>query len=148
MNKNIKIAKELVKLAKSLVAKETISFEEITEKASKVINNILNNHDNLMDADSIMGNRGQMTEKEEYEDYGKVTYSIFDTTWENKVNDLLDIEIVFKNDGLIDVQAYTYGNGTKIGGSHDGLNESQLYSVVDEILEDWRKKLPSIYNTK
>jgi hypothetical protein len=148
MDRNVKIAKQLIRLAKSLVANDVLSLDDIRENASRVIGEILRKHDNLVDGDSIMGSRDQMTEEEEYEDNGEVGYSVFDTTWESKVNDLLNILVVFRDDGLINVQAYTYGNGTKIGGSHDGLNESQAYSVVDEILKDWRKELPSIYEGK
>lgn len=132
-----KIAKQLVGIARELVAGEgNLTLEDIQEKASKVIEHLVRAY-GLDNADDNMGSRDSMTVEEEYEE-GYVCYTLWDKTWEKEHNDLLSIEMCFKKDGTIDVKGYLFGTGKEIYQGGDNLNESQVYAEVDKMLKDWR----------
>ena len=97
-----------------------------------------------MNSSSNIGSRDEMTEEEEY-DNGGVSYTLWDNTWEKQTNDLLNIEMHFNKNGKINVSVYTFGNGTKVSEGGDNLDENQVYGIVDKIITEWRKELPSVY---
>lgn len=124
-----------------------LSFGEIEERAASLVR-LLRYEFGLEDGDNEPAARLDTGKNDEYGDFGCVTHTLIDRTWESYVNDVLCISLSFRGDGTVDVCAHACGDGTEVVRMDKVPGDDWVRAVVDGLLGKWRQGLPSVYSSR